>query len=735
MNIRSAKPLFSRIPPGKLVGRDVDLERLYLRAVSSSESRPLAVVGNAGVGTSELLRNVFDRLFFDQRFVVPFYFALRATDNDAYSAAVRFKYQFLLQAVAFRTQQPRLIASSRDVCELSKLALPQDSNWVEQLCEVCENNGPMNDARAFIRNALSSPSRAAEDGNFRVCIIIDDVHEASLFQDGNAFVDEMFAIAEAAKAQVLFGSRKMFDRAMHSIEKLEIAPLSRIEIGIIIEDQATELGTDLSEQVRDLLGTQFVGRPAMAIDFIRAARSNNKRLESYRDVAQLYANELVNGVFKSHFERLFAEATPSLAARQALIDILGQSVESGGDPFDLDTLRNKLTIGSDEIDRIVSRLQLAELLEKRSGQIQVASDSLLRSFLLANRRVSTRQQAPGAVSALAVTNALKRSPVMMSRVYRDEASIGLADILGSFDIQSVPLAMIDYERFRDAFKGMPDAEMRAAINSETEKLDLPQIAHVAPIAEHSPEFNADIEPNRAVIGVGFNDHGYRDEDEVAWFAAEIDSKLEADAALTREWCERLENAADQLGYVNRRIWLVAPEGFSEGALAILADHNGFGSSRRQAELLKEILKGTESEKSPDVEEYEIVIPIGSETELIAAHAFEDIARKYSYPAKAVNQIKTALVEACINASEHSLSPDRKIYQKFAVNAEKVTISISNRGIRLTDKIESVGEKDASSEGRRGWGLGLIRTLMDEVRIESVDDGTRIVMTKFIKATS
>jgi anti-sigma regulatory factor (Ser/Thr protein kinase) len=36
-------------------------------------------------------------------------------------------------------------------------------------------------------------------------------------------------------------------------------------------------------------------------------------------------------------------------------------------------------------------------------------------------------------------------------------------------------------------------------------------------------------------------------------------------------------------------------------------------------------------------------------------------------------------------------------------------------------------------GRRGWGLELIRRLMDEVRVEQVDDGTRILMTKYLRS--
>ena len=120
--------------------------------------------------------------------------------------------------------------------------------------------------------------------------------------------------------------------------------------------------------------------------------------------------------------------------------------------------------------------------------------------------------------------------------------------------------------------------------------------------------------------------------------------------------------------------------------------------------------------------------MGEDTEMIAAHTIEEIAKRHNFPAKTINQIKTALVEACINAAEHSLSPDRKIYQKFSVTDEKITVTISNRGLRLADKSATEVQ---SQTGRRGWGLKLIQGLMDEVKFEETDDGTRITMTKFV----
>jgi anti-sigma regulatory factor (Ser/Thr protein kinase) len=45
---------------------------------------------------------------------------------------------------------------------------------------------------------------------------------------------------------------------------------------------------------------------------------------------------------------------------------------------------------------------------------------------------------------------------------------------------------------------------------------------------------------------------------------------------------------------------------------------------------------------------------------------------------------------------------------------------------------SGSEAKEAAEERRGWGLKLIRTLMDEVEFERVDDGTSLRMTKYLR---
>jgi len=117
---------------------------------------------------------------------------------------------------------------------------------------------------------------------------------------------------------------------------------------------------------------------------------------------------------------------------------------------------------------------------------------------------------------------------------------------------------------------------------------------------------------------------------------------------------------------------------------------------------------------------------------------EQIARRGHFRPEAINQIKTALIEACINAAEHSLSPDRKIYQRFRVEDDKLVITVASRGVVPANLGSQNGQQAAvkdekeDAKSRRGWGLKLIQTLMDEVEFERVDDGTQLRMTKYLR---
>jgi len=130
-------------------------------------------------------------------------------------------------------------------------------------------------------------------------------------------------------------------------------------------------------------------------------------------------------------------------------------------------------------------------------------------------------------------------------------------------------------------------------------------------------------------------------------------------------------------------------------------------------------------------EVTLIIPMFPDMELAAARIASGLAQLMSFEEDNIDEIKLALVEACLNAFEHSKSQDKKVYINFIMKEDELELKIADRGVGFKlDKIKKPNIKDALEGGRkRGWGLEIIRNLMDKVEIESTDKGTTITMVK------
>jgi len=736
MATQSAKKLMSALPAREFFGRRAELDRVLRHADGVGI---LHILSPPQGGASELLRQAFDRLFFDGGDVIPIYFALRAEDGTAQFASSRFLQEFLLQIIAFRRRNSAVYASAPEVCELSKLAPTQDAAWFERAIEKCSIDSPARDERTFMRNCLSAPLRAASAGN-RILVMLDDLHNAINIDDGHKFIAELTDVYSRVDVPSVFSARRRFQISGARFPTLALDDADPRRSGEFVVAAASAMNVTLNDQTRDLIATQTSGRVGFIRSLIASAHATHRPLDSYQHVEQVYADDILKGSLGVFYRDTISNAVSEPASRRELIQLLYDGIALPGAKMQVDMWQDRLGLDVDRFRRAIGTIDVAEIVSLDGSLLRVASENLVLADTIRSRyRIECNVEPRAVVAGEVLAGALKRAPRMMARLYRRDASVDLAPLLQAFDLQEVPRAVIDYGAFRSTYKGLSADEIREKLTSETDRVMLPQIVHTAAAEEYYPAIARDIEPERAVVGLGFSDQNYAEDGEVVWLAAEVESKLEADRETAEAWCERLRAAAEANRFKNYRIWLISPEGFSDGALDTLADFNAVGSSRRQIALLRDLLGAAEPfAVEEEGVEYEMVIPVGEDTELIAAHALEEIARRHNFPPKSINQLKTALVEACINAAEHGLAPDRKIHQRFVVSGDKITISISNRGMRLADKLAREAETEAhpqpteSPDTRRGWGLNLIRGLMDDVRVEPVDDGTRITMTKFLR---
>jgi serine/threonine-protein kinase RsbW len=134
-------------------------------------------------------------------------------------------------------------------------------------------------------------------------------------------------------------------------------------------------------------------------------------------------------------------------------------------------------------------------------------------------------------------------------------------------------------------------------------------------------------------------------------------------------------------------------------------------------------------------EVKLTLPIAPDMEIAASKTATALAEFMRMSADKIDEVRMAVVEACINAIEHSRAPDRKVYLTFEVLGEsepevlRITVRDQGVGFAPEEVEEPTIERKISAERKRGWGLKIIRGLMDDVEIVSGADGTSIVMTK------
>ena len=127
---------------------------------------------------------------------------------------------------------------------------------------------------------------------------------------------------------------------------------------------------------------------------------------------------------------------------------------------------------------------------------------------------------------------------------------------------------------------------------------------------------------------------------------------------------------------------------------------------------------------------ELTLPVMENMELAATKTAEVVAKSMGLDEMKTAEINMALIEACINAFEHSETKE-DIFIHFIISDEKLTIKVIDKGVGFdASSIELPNiDKKITEERKRGWGLMLIKELMDKVDYESDNTGTTLTMTK------
>jgi serine/threonine-protein kinase RsbW len=130
------------------------------------------------------------------------------------------------------------------------------------------------------------------------------------------------------------------------------------------------------------------------------------------------------------------------------------------------------------------------------------------------------------------------------------------------------------------------------------------------------------------------------------------------------------------------------------------------------------------------------LPVVPNVELVAAKAVETLGGALGMHQTHVEAASVAMVEACLNAMEHGGGPFTVRLRSDNHDSRQcllIEVEDYGEGFDPATAPQNSPKRVLGSTMKRGWGLTLIRELMDEVQIRSAPGKTLVSMRKYVES--
>ncbi len=126
---------------------------------------------------------------------------------------------------------------------------------------------------------------------------------------------------------------------------------------------------------------------------------------------------------------------------------------------------------------------------------------------------------------------------------------------------------------------------------------------------------------------------------------------------------------------------------------------------------------------------ELHIPNAFGYEKVAMNFAATAAKDMGLSDERIEDLKTSVSEACLNAIEHGNKMDARMKVGIVLNVEELNLQVTVQDVG--DEIgpvetPNIEDKIEGKSNRRGWGIFLIKNLVDEVKFESAPEGGNLV---------
>lgn len=716
------------------------------------EGSCVLIYGPPNVGKTSLLLRLKEQLLNDKEFapgsrLFPFYFSFSKAMANPFLLAHYFMLEYLWQLLAFVGDAPR---GGFDAFELAERLISLGINVPTDHIRAVEKSIDKKDALTAIATALAFPFAFEKEGlsdiylfdDFQYSMKVGELPEWVVLSILRPFIKgglAPFIISGSTPGTVTSNLKK--EGLFSSFTLMEIGSLDKEAAKEHLEFLLDRRKIELDEELLFLLVERLGGAPIYHRLFIDEMVYGGGQVSDRSDIENFYADSIVGGRLNRYWKEFFESCIPRRRELAKAVRFLKRVLVDG---FPIDNIEGAIgMIGGEPSvgEEIIDSLEFKGLLKSDFEHLSFVKDRVLSDFLFWAYERAVIGKSNNQIASQIVQKNIFTQKYPRLEEYKAEITGAIKNLLREWDCQAVPSSLFDYPSFRERYGQRGALEVLIGVEGEKIKYRLPKMSSVSRgymVGGRLPRVDFDI------VAFGFINRDYSEDSMVIWAVDFI-----SDKTVDRNAIEHFENRCRLLALEKSLLsdqlvkWLVFEGSISDDALSYAAKCGIFTTHGKQLKILFNIfdIESISSERRPPLYdedrktgssesplEFNLVIPMREDAEVVAAKVAEEVSHFKDVDRDTVDRVKMAIIEACINAFEHSGSESGMVKLRYVIADDKLEVFVSDEGSGISIP-RSAGEKDVSDRPR-GWGLKIIRGLVDDVDIVSGDRGTTVRMVKY-----
>jgi hypothetical protein len=529
-----------------------------------------SIVGRRRLGKTAVLEQVYNRLFWEQDAVVPIYFNFEAKPLTSTEFAEAYFANYLRQYVAFRRKDD-VLARDTEIGWRALLPLARDLDeplllrHVEGMVRLLDD--PRFNLHNILQGAIYFPRALMEShrvGAFRgeatelaQFIMLDEFQEVMKIRySGDKEADTVGLYQWAVEGrkcphivtgsairlinQEVLGTGALFGRFRY----LEFSPLEDIFALELVDRLAHKYGVQVPEPVAGYLVTRCGGGPFYIQSVLwQAADQHLAAIPDEKAVDELLAHELTHGQiwrdWSGQLQRYFEQLNSHLIAKRVLF----HAAQADDAIIEPETIAAEVKRPVEEVRHVLRQLAFADMIDTSAGFIlRNVKDPLLREFIRVQYQLDVAHQPADQV--------IQELQVELARWQHK-----YADAVGALVEARIQALLQRFDGRR-----VPGRLFHAAGEVELPRFDSVYDTLVKEAGDRQRQLDL----------VGSRWHGAQ---ETMWLVEIKHWRRRVDAGVVREFAAACQAFSRSRKLPTERMvkWLVNAGGFTEGALAAMAE--------------------------------------------------------------------------------------------------------------------------------------------------------------------